>query len=173
LVVENAKKMSIGWKEAAEIVGISAIVASLIFVGMELRQSQRIAIAGQYQDRAEIYTIMMLERQALRSSSENPANAIRAHYAEVIPQSRFDSMTDEGIAIQSVSANVNLALFDNNFYQYQSGLMAEESWQAQRRRFKSALQRSDFMRAEIAVRGDRYRDSFLALANEIVSEIEQ
>jgi hypothetical protein len=33
------------WKETAELVGIAAIVASLLFVGLELRQSQRIAYA--------------------------------------------------------------------------------------------------------------------------------
>ncbi len=34
-----------GWKELIEAVGIIAIVASLLFVGMELRQSRAIAIA--------------------------------------------------------------------------------------------------------------------------------
>ena len=163
--------MGTSWKDGAELVGIGAIVASLVFVGLELRQSQRIAIAGQYQDRAETYTIMMLERQALRSDNKNSAEFVRMQYKDVIPQSRFDSMTDEEIAVQSASANVNLALFDNNYFQYQSGLMDEESWQAQRRRFESALRRSDFMRAEIAMRGFRYRDSFLELAEEIISEI--
>jgi hypothetical protein len=36
---------STGWKEAIELVGITAIVASLVFVGLELRQSREIAIA--------------------------------------------------------------------------------------------------------------------------------
>ena len=40
-------------KDSVELVGISAIVASLIFVGMELRQSQEIAIASQYQARVQ------------------------------------------------------------------------------------------------------------------------
>jgi hypothetical protein len=35
------------WKDIAELIGITAIVASLIFVGIELRQSQRIAFAEQ------------------------------------------------------------------------------------------------------------------------------
>ncbi len=33
------------WKEIAEFIGISAIVASLIFVGVQLRQDQKIALA--------------------------------------------------------------------------------------------------------------------------------
>ena len=35
---------SANWKDAVELIGIAAIVASLIFVGLELRQSQRIAL---------------------------------------------------------------------------------------------------------------------------------
>jgi hypothetical protein len=36
-----------GWKDTVELLGIAAIVASLIFVGLELRQAQRIACAEQ------------------------------------------------------------------------------------------------------------------------------
>lgn len=35
-------------KEVAELVGLAAIVASLIFVGLQLKQSQDIALATQY-----------------------------------------------------------------------------------------------------------------------------
>ena len=37
--------MPASWKDIAEFVGISAIVASLIFVGLQMRQSQDIAIS--------------------------------------------------------------------------------------------------------------------------------
>ena len=36
------------WKGTAELIGIAAIVASLIFVGMQLRQEQAIAIVDTY-----------------------------------------------------------------------------------------------------------------------------
>ena len=36
------------WKDAAELIGITAIVASLIFVGLQLRQEQQIAIADTF-----------------------------------------------------------------------------------------------------------------------------
>ena len=116
--------------------------------------------------------MMALERQSLRTSSKSPADFIRQVLQDEIPPSRFESMTDEDIAIQSIGANVNLALFDNNYFQYQIGLMAVESWQAQCRRFKDALQRNDFMRAELAARPHRYRDSFLVLAREIIAELD-
>ena len=36
---------SVNWRALAEVVGIAAIVASLIFVGLQLRQSQDIALS--------------------------------------------------------------------------------------------------------------------------------
>ena len=35
---------STNWKDIAELVGIASIVASLVFVGMQMRQDQEIAI---------------------------------------------------------------------------------------------------------------------------------
>jgi hypothetical protein len=37
-----------------QLIGMLSIVASLIFVGLEMRQTQQIAIAGQVQARAQI-----------------------------------------------------------------------------------------------------------------------
>ena len=44
---------SMSGKDIAEFTGIAAIVASLVFVGLQLKQSQEIAIANQYQAWAE------------------------------------------------------------------------------------------------------------------------
>ena len=33
------------WKDIAELIGIAAIVASLIFVGLQMKQDQQIAVA--------------------------------------------------------------------------------------------------------------------------------
>ncbi len=41
------------WKDIAELIGISAIVASLVFVGLQMKQSQEIAIAETYQQEIE------------------------------------------------------------------------------------------------------------------------
>lgn len=40
---------STNWKDVAELVGIAAIVASLIFVGLQMRQAQDIADSERYQ----------------------------------------------------------------------------------------------------------------------------
>jgi len=41
------------WRDIAELVGIGAIVASLVFVGMQLRQEQAIAIVDTYESVVE------------------------------------------------------------------------------------------------------------------------
>ena len=46
LVGVNAVR-DLNWKTVAEFVGITAIVASLVFVGLQMRQAQRIAFAEQ------------------------------------------------------------------------------------------------------------------------------
>ena len=56
---------SIGWRDAAEFVGISAIVASLIFVGLQLKQSQEIAIAETF------LSILSSEIEATAGINEN------------------------------------------------------------------------------------------------------
>jgi hypothetical protein len=48
------------WRELVELVGIAAIVASLLFVGLQLKQSQEIAIADQYQERANAANEVLL-----------------------------------------------------------------------------------------------------------------
>ena len=48
----NMKK--IGFDVWIQLLGMLSIVASLVFVGLEMRQSQRIAIAGQQQARSAL-----------------------------------------------------------------------------------------------------------------------
>ena len=52
------------WKDTAELIGIAAIVASLIFVGLQMKQSQDIAIAAQYQSRADTAVEWYISRMA-------------------------------------------------------------------------------------------------------------
>jgi len=58
------------WKDGAEITGVLAIVLSLIFVGLQIKQSQDIAIAAQYQARLDtqvgVLTVYVQSDVALR-----------------------------------------------------------------------------------------------------------
>ena len=103
------------WRATAELIGITAIVASLIFVGLQLKQSQEIAIATQYQNRAEAVMNLSL-------------TYIEAGY--VAP--RFRKWLSDDISTEEINTYLWLWIsMDNHYYQYQSGFMAEDSWQAQ------------------------------------------
>ena len=159
------------WKDFAELLGIAAIFGSLVFVGLELRKSQQIAIAGQYQQRAESFVEQLHARLAFSSEQERLANMVRSIYSDVIDAAVLESMSDEGIALAFTRASADATMFDNNYFQYQSGMMSDDGWQAMRGRLKRALRYGPFLRAELIVRGDRYRKSFRDMCDQILAEI--
>lgn len=110
------------WKDIAELIGLVAIVASLIFVGLQLKQSQEIALATQYQARAEATMNLSLTH-------------IEAGYTIRIPSMRA-GLSDE-VSAEDINSYLWLWIaMDNHFYQYQAGFLSEEAWQAQLRNTK-------------------------------------
>ncbi|NIU08769.1 MAG: hypothetical protein GWN81_07945 [Phycisphaerae bacterium] len=73
------------WKGYAELVGIAAIVASLIFVGVQLQQDRQIAIGEALTNFAESYSNVLLQ------SSE---------YAEILAKTQSeDKLTDAELIV--------------------------------------------------------------------------
>ena len=105
------------WKNIAELLGIAAIVASLIFVGLQLKQSQEIAIASQYQARADA-TMAFFNAH------------IEAGY--VIRPLR-DQVSDTLSAEDLSAALWYWYAFDNHHFQNQSGFLSEGAWHGQLR----------------------------------------
>ena len=136
------------WKDIAELVGLVAIIASLIFVGLQLKQSQEIAIATQYQARAA-------------ATQELSLAHIEAGYLTRVPELRA------GLSDDVTAEDINTALWlwiqmDNHFYQYQSGFLSEDAWQAQQRNAKGVY--SDCaMRFVYEWRKNGLRAEFVAL----------
>ena len=75
---------NIGWKDIVEFVGISAIVGSLIFVGLQMRQTQDIALNEDDYNRIgnEIEQKNALFEHAdtwLKGNAEEPLDRIESH----------------------------------------------------------------------------------------------
>ena len=106
---------SANWKDIAELIGIAAIVASLIFVGLQMKQSHEIALAAQYQARAQatmdLYTAAM-EAGFDWSSSAKP----------VAEQTPVEKAAGESIRRWGWTA------FENHHFQYVAGYLTQESW---------------------------------------------
>jgi hypothetical protein len=159
-----------------QIVGIFAVVASLVFVGLQLKQTQEIAIAGQYQQRydslADFYASMIQSAPAMRviggmihqstASDEEYTGEWKALIADQPP---------EELGVLWMMAEVRLKAFDNLYFQYQSDFLSEEAWRALREE-----SRRDLMNPRLWTRRvyeysqENWRASFRELVDEIIDE---
>jgi hypothetical protein len=138
------------WKDTAELIGIVAIVASLGFVGLQLRQSHEIALATQYQARAE--ATQNLHLALIEAGQLPPVAALR-----------------NGISDQFSASDTNVILwlwiqYDNHFYQYAAGFLEESAWQAQLRNIRELYSNCD-ARFVYEWRRKGLRSEFVALVD--------
>ena len=110
-----------------QMLGMIGIIASLIFVGFQLKQTQDIAIAGQYQERATAAQAFY----EFRASHDVQLQTIGARHREHLETAAYYDGTEtiERIATDYFVARTQLMIYDNNFYQYQSGFLTEEAWE--------------------------------------------
>ena len=103
------------WKDYAELVGIAAIVASLIFVGLEMRQTRSIALAATYQTRAdsEMFLMSYIQQPDIRRVW------IKVTNDEVLSQ-------EEGWILVG-SLNIRFAYLENIHFQMENGMLSEET----------------------------------------------
>jgi hypothetical protein len=112
-----------------EIISVLAIVISLVFLGLEVNQSNTLAKASIRQSLNEtdmdVYE-MRMDKEAIT----------RAYYK--IDNDLLLDEYEEYMIIQFQT--FNFRDFDNSFYQYRIGLFDENNWQAYRRIIKKLLE---------------------------------
>jgi len=112
--------ITISFTKVTNFLGIIGIIGSLIFVGMELRQSHRIALAAQQQQRAALIT------EVIGSFSEaNPPIS----FLNFLNQSLDLSDENNRATTETYMYRVWM-IYENDFLQHKLGLMDEEVWQA-------------------------------------------
>ena len=115
----NIKKVSLDvW---IQLVGMISIVASLIFVGLEMRQSQMIAQASQQQERTAYFFNL------LGSTSESGVD-----WQSVVMETNSDygeKFTKAEILRRNIF-HAHLFTYENDYFQYSQGLMPQEVWEA-------------------------------------------
>ena len=103
-----------------QLVGLLSVVAGLVFVGFEMRQSQQIALASQQQERASLVT------------------EIIGTFAEVDPPISMLDYLDGNIDFSDPDTRAVVEnfiyrmwmVYENDYLQYDLGLINEEIWQA-------------------------------------------
>jgi len=110
------------WRAGGEIVGLFSLVASLIFVGLQIRQSQEIALSQAYQARSDqsmAFLLAGIEDETVRSFWSKARGFMS------------DDLTDSERAVGVQLAVARLVHWENIHYQYMSGFVSEEHWQTQ------------------------------------------
>ncbi len=163
------------WRDITEIVGFLSILGGLLFVGLQLQQSQEIAIATQYQERAstavDYYSSQLQNDRALISKAEEITAAVRSGTTSPALETFIEDRSPESIGMWFYRQRVFFVMLDNFHYQYRSGFMAEESWDAFRRQLHAELS-DPATAAYLHDFGMQSRVSFEELCEQILDEIE-
>ena len=112
------------WRDWLEVVGIFSVVASLVFVGLQMQQAHKISLSQAYQARTtaaaefnNAFASNPLALSGLRKATEGAEEEITAE--------EYDSLYRMMIGV--------MYLYDNAHYQYQVGFVTEEFWMTTRR----------------------------------------
>jgi hypothetical protein len=101
-----------------QLIGLLSIVGGLVFVGLEMRQSQQIAIGAQQQSRAQ----MSVEGAYVwLETGLDPA---------IMYKTNTRNFTQEETFAVRNEVNAWLYIYESDYEQYQLGLMSEEIWKA-------------------------------------------
>ena len=111
------KKVSIDtW---IQLLGMLSVVAGLVFVGLEMQQTQRIALANQQQARTELNSNRLLTE--LELLGEIGPDAITSAV-------EWDEMTVQQQAIRQQIQRWFWALLENHFFQNEMELLTDSLW---------------------------------------------
>ena len=115
------KEIKVSFETWIQLLGTLSVLAGLVFVGLEMRQSQQIALAAQQQARTEIFTGIV---NSVNESSEVSLYRILVKARDNEPLTASEKKITENYALQTIW------VFENDFIQYQAGLIDENVWLA-------------------------------------------
>ena len=117
------KKIKVSFEIWIQLLGMLGVLGGLIFVGLEMQQSQRIAIAGQIQARNQ--AVMDFNLALLTAEDRVSRQTMSLPFIEIDPA----TMTEEQREIRRHALNWQTNSLQNAFQQYELGLLPEDVWQ--------------------------------------------
>ena len=165
--------MSFSRSQLFEIIGLSTVVLSLIFVGYQLALDRKVAIADQYQ------YIAQAEMDNIRTYLESETfmdMVVHDHENgdmypfwgdELIPTGNTtirDSIT------RILNTQLRYIAWDNLHFQYQQGLLEEDYWEETERRFGMRLRDSRDSALIQRLSLNARREDFRILAQRLLEE---
>ena len=157
-----------------QVVGIFALIVSLVFVGLQMQQDHAIARAAMYQDRVALGYENLNAFASDRERMEFKIKLDGRDPDEPVPSDGWaQSLTYMEFYVLAFREYGNLYLLDNDHYQYESGFLSEDHWKTIRAGVKSSISENPMFRwvveREIDTR-DELRPAFLNELREIIRE---
>ncbi len=141
-----------------QVIGMFGLIASLIFVGMQIRQDRQIALSSIYQARSDA----SVEYAMSVTNSPEVLNAIAKIYSN-----KSDELTlQEAVALEYL-LGANMTMFENNHQQYVAGFLSQEHWQRNLEELRCEI---DWPGARQLISGWHYRESFEKVLDEIIEQ---
>ena len=107
---------------AVQMLSVLGVIGSLIFVGLELQQTQRVAIAGQQQARSALVVDII-----------SNLTVTGIDFQSVYLESKLEyELSRNEVGLRNMIHTV-WGLYENDFYQHAQGLMDESTWAARKR----------------------------------------
>jgi hypothetical protein len=147
-----------------EIIAVFGVISSLIFVGLEMRQSQKIALSAAYQARAD--SSMNLRMAALQSETLQSASA------KLRQGKGYEELTPEEMVVMNGRWNAALVYLENMHFQYLNEFISEEHWQTNRAELTGMLGRNAYLRRRIVENCAVFRESFCEEIKAAVARID-
>ncbi len=145
-------------EDLIQLLGMVGIIGSLVFVGLEMRQSQRIAIAGQQLGRSALFGDL------INAYTEAGGDIQSLYFEEKLNY----TLTPEEVIYRNGVHSAWL-LYENDFYQYSQGLMEDDVWQAKQRGIELLYNRC-FARGIYETRAPIFSEKFQAIIEQIPDE---
>ena len=113
-----------------QVVGLFGVIASLVFVGLEMQQAKQIALSDANQARtdASVEFIATVSTDPVMRSATIKMNSGNA-----------DSMTPEEMSTYAGLTYANLMIYENLYHQYRNGFLPEGRWLGTRNNIKVGL----------------------------------
>ena len=150
-----------------QVVGIFAVVASLIFVGLQMKQAHNIAIASHFQERQATLVEYWVGRE--QSDIQKRLRGERLIRDWGFPPGMDENLSAAEVGSEFFYARISLSNFENYHFQYISGFYTEASWVASRWLLKTALN-LPMHQWIVSNWGHGHRSDFRELCEELIAE---
>ena len=117
------KRIKVSFDTWIQLLGMIGVLGGLVFVGLQMEQSQRIAIAGQVQARNQ--GVMDFQVALLTAEDRVSRQTLSINFTETDPA----TLTEEQREIRRYALNWQTNSLQNAFQQYELGLLPEDVWQ--------------------------------------------